>query len=78
MANDTEYGLNSAIFTKDLGRAMHMAKNIRAGAVHINSMTVHDENALPHGGTKSSGWGRFNGLYGLSEWVQTKSVTWKV
>jgi acyl-CoA reductase-like NAD-dependent aldehyde dehydrogenase len=50
LANDTEYGLSSAIFTKDLGRALRMAREIESGAVHINGMTVHDETALPHGG----------------------------
>lgn len=78
IANDTEYGLTSAVFTTDLAKGLRMARAIQSGAVHINSMTVHDEPALPHGGTKASGWGRFNGVYGLREWVQTKSVTWKV
>ena len=50
LANDTEYGLSSAIFTRDLGRGLRMARGIESGAVHINGMTVHDETALPHGG----------------------------
>lgn len=45
-------------------------------AVHINSMTIHDEPALPHGGVKNSGWGRFNTSQGLEEFLVTKSVTW--
>jgi acyl-CoA reductase-like NAD-dependent aldehyde dehydrogenase len=44
-------------------------------AVHINSMTVHDEAALPHGGVKRSGYGRF-GTKLLDEFLWTKSVTW--
>lgn len=47
------------------------------GAVHINSMTVHDEPVLPHGGVKNSGWGRFNTNMGLDEFLVTKIVTWK-
>jgi acyl-CoA reductase-like NAD-dependent aldehyde dehydrogenase len=50
LANDTEYGLTSSVFTEDLRRALRFAKNIESGAVHINGMTVHDETALPHGG----------------------------
>jgi acyl-CoA reductase-like NAD-dependent aldehyde dehydrogenase len=76
LANDTEYGLSSAIFTEDLRRGLRMAKGIEAGAVHINAMTVHDEPALPHGGAKNSGYGRF-GNVGLDEWVKTKTVTFK-
>jgi acyl-CoA reductase-like NAD-dependent aldehyde dehydrogenase len=53
IANDTEYGLTSAIFTQDLRRGLRMAKQIETGAVQINSMTLHDETALPHGGAKS-------------------------
>ena len=77
MANDTEYGLTGAVFTKDLRRALKIARAIETGAVHINSMTIHDEPSLPHGGAKNSGFGRFNGLQGLDEWVRTKVVTWK-
>ncbi|KAG5944271.1 hypothetical protein E4U60_006122 [Claviceps pazoutovae] len=61
IANDTEYGLASC--------------PIETGAVHINSITVHDESALPHGGAKSSEYGRFNASLGLKEWTRTKNVT---
>lgn len=77
IANDTEYGLTSAVFTEDLRRGLRFAREIETGAVHINSMTIHDESALPHGGAKSSGYGRFNASGGLNEWVRTKTVTFK-
>lgn len=77
LANDTRYGLTSAVFTNDLRRGMRMARQIDAGAVHINNMTIHDESALPHGGSKDSGYGRFNGVDGLREWLKVKSVTWR-
>jgi acyl-CoA reductase-like NAD-dependent aldehyde dehydrogenase len=77
LSNDTDYGLSAAIYTEDLRRGLRLAKKIKSGAVHINSMSVHDETALPHGGFKKSGYGRFNGLEGLEEWVQTKTITWK-
>lgn len=77
IANDTEYGLASAVFTKNLQRGFKIAKKIETGAVHINSMSVHDETSLPHGGAKKSGFGRFNGLEGLKEWVRWKTITWK-
>jgi len=50
LANDTEYGLSAAVFTRDMLRGLRMARGIESGAVHINGMTVHDETALPHGG----------------------------
>lgn len=77
IANDTEYGLSSAVFTEDLRRGLRFAKEIETGAVHINNMTVHDESALPHGGAKASGYGRFNTAYGINEWVRTKTITYK-
>ncbi|RDW93556.1 aldehyde dehydrogenase [Aspergillus mulundensis] len=77
LANDTEYGLTSAVFTGNLFRGLRVAKQIEAGAVHINSMTVHDEPTLPHGGWKSSGFGRFGGTTGYDEWLQTKTITWQ-
>ena len=45
-------------------------------AVHINSMSVHDEPNLPHGGAKKSGFGRFNASAGIEEFLRTKTVTW--
>ena len=50
VANDTEYGLSASVFSRDLSMAIQVAKRIESGAVHINGMTVHDENSLPHGG----------------------------
>jgi len=77
IANDTDYGLSSAVFTEDLRRGLSIAKRIEVGACHINSMTVHDEVALPHGGVKKSGYGRFNAELGLTEWTRTKTISWK-
>ncbi|KAK4497626.1 hypothetical protein PRZ48_010279 [Zasmidium cellare] len=77
IANDTDYGLASAVFTENLQRGLRIARQIETGAVHINSMSVHDETNLPHGGAKKSGWGRFNGEEGLKEWVRLKTITWK-
>ncbi|KAI9801903.1 MAG: hypothetical protein M1833_002217 [Piccolia ochrophora] len=77
VANDTEYGLSAAVFTKDLARGLRVAKQIESGAVHINSMTVHDEPMLPHGGAKKSGYGRFNGHWGFEEFLRIKTVTFQ-
>ncbi|KAJ5926292.1 hypothetical protein N7516_008065 [Penicillium verrucosum] len=76
LANGSGYGLSASVFTEDLRRGLAMARRIQSGAVHINSMTIHDESALPHGGVKNSGWGRFNTDEGLNEFLVTKSVTW--
>lgn len=75
-ANSTAYGLHGAIFSRDLRRALGIAKRLEVGAVHINSMTVHDEPALPMGGVKGSGWGRFNAGDGMEEFLVRKVVTW--
>ncbi|KAI0424248.1 aldehyde dehydrogenase domain-containing protein [Xylaria sp. FL1042] len=77
LANDAECGLSSAVFTQDLLRGFRLAEEIEAGAVHVNNMSIHDESALPHGGCKASGFGRFNTEHGLSEWLRTKTITWK-
>ncbi|KAI9171657.1 aldehyde dehydrogenase [Paramyrothecium foliicola] len=77
IANDTEYGLSSAVFTEDLRKGLRFAREIETGAVHINAMSIHDESALPHGGAKSSGYGRFNASAGLAEWVRSKTVTFQ-
>ena len=76
IANDTEYGLSSSVFTEDLMAGLRIAKQIETGAVHINASSVHDEPNLPHGGVKQSGWGRFNGTAGIEEFLVSKVVTW--
>ena len=72
--NSSEYGLSSAIWTRDHYRALRLARKLDVSAIHINGSTVHDEATLPHGGTKSSGFGRFGGEWGLLEFVQTQTV----
>ncbi|KAL2840126.1 putative aldehyde dehydrogenase [Aspergillus pseudodeflectus] len=72
---ESKYGLSSSIISNDHYQALELARAIRAGAVHINSMTVHDEPTLPHGGHGDSGWGRFGAQWGLEEFVQTKVIT---
>ncbi|CAE7086593.1 unnamed protein product, partial [Rhizoctonia solani] len=75
IANDREFGLSAAVFSKDVSRAFAMARRIESGAVHINDSTIHDCPTLPHGGWKKSGWGRFNGLEGIKEFTQVKVIT---
>ncbi|GFF57513.1 vanillin dehydrogenase [Aspergillus udagawae] len=70
-----KYGLSSSIISRNHYRALELAGSIKAGAVHINSMTVRDEPTLPHGGYGDSGWGRFGARWGLEEFVQLKVVT---
>jgi len=77
LANDTEYGLSGAVFTENLAKGLRVARQIESGAIHINAMTVHDETNLPHGGAKMSGWGRFNGDWGLEEFLRIKTITYQ-
>jgi aldehyde dehydrogenase (NAD(P)+) len=72
-ANDSEYGLGAAIFTKDLTVAHQMAAEIEAGMVWINSSNDSDVH-VPFGGVKMSGVGRELGEYGLSIYTQAKAV----
>ena len=74
-ANDTEYGLSSAIFTKDIGRAFHFARNIEAGMCHINGPTIHDEAHVPFGGNGESGVGREGTDADMEAMTELKWVT---
>ncbi|KAI8949683.1 aldehyde dehydrogenase domain-containing protein [Xylaria longipes] len=73
MANDTEYGLAAYVHTKDLGRALRFTKSLEAGMIAVNSSMAYDR-ARPFGGWKQSGQGYENGVAGLEDWSQTKSV----
>jgi len=75
IANDTEYGLSSAVITNDLQKAMKFAMKLEAGAVHINHCTIHDEPHVPFGGVKNSGLGKEGGRFLMEEMTELKWVT---
>ena len=74
IANDTDYGLSSYIWTRDMGVAHKLAKKIKAGMVRINGGMGIDY-ALPFGGYKQSGWGREHGREGVEAYTEVKSVS---
>lgn len=65
VANDTEYGLSSTVFTGDLDRGIRFAQRMEAGMSHVNDQPVNDLPNNPFGGEKNSGIGRFNGRWGV-------------
>lgn len=69
LANGTEYGLSSAVFSGDLERGVRFARGIKAGMTHVNDMPVNDEAHVPFGGEKNSGLGRFNGDWAIEEFT---------
>ncbi len=73
MANETEYGLSGSIWTRDLGRAIRVAKAIRTGVISVNSShSVHTE--APFGGYKRSGIGREMGMHAVNLYTEVKNV----
>jgi len=75
VANDSSFGLSSAVMTNDLQKAMWLALRLEAGMVHINDTTVSDEPHVPFGGVKNSGFGREGGVHSLHEMTELKWIT---
>jgi len=75
VANDTAYGLSAAVFCKDVMRALNVAMQINTGACHVNGATVQNEAQAPYGGTKHSGYGRFDGRAVIDEFTELKWIT---
>ena len=72
-ANDTEFGLGSSVWTKDVERAFKAAERLEAGTTWVNSPPI-SRAEVPFGGFKQSGFGRENGVEGLDHYYETKSV----
>ncbi|XP_040214929.1 cytosolic 10-formyltetrahydrofolate dehydrogenase [Rana temporaria] len=73
-ANDTEYGLASGVFTKDINKALYVSEKLQAGTVFVNTYNKTDV-AAPFGGFKQSGFGKDLGQEALNEYLKTKAVT---
>jgi acyl-CoA reductase-like NAD-dependent aldehyde dehydrogenase len=77
LANDSDYGLSAAVFTRDLARGLEVARRIESGICHINGPTVHDEAQMPFGGVKASGYGRFGGNAGIEAFTELRWITFQ-
>ncbi|WP_409305038.1 aldehyde dehydrogenase family protein [Peribacillus sp. SCS-155] len=75
IANDTEYGLSSAVFTTDIERGEQLALQIDSGMTHVNDQTVNDAPNVAFGGNKASGMGRFGNPWIVEEFTVTKWVS---
>ena len=69
LANDTEYGLSSAVFTRDRERGVRFALRVHAGMTHVNDAPVNDDPNTAFGGEKASGIGRFGGDWAIEEFT---------
>ena len=71
LANDTEFGLASYFYSRDIGRIFRVAEGIETGMVCVNSGLLSNE-VVPFGGVKQSGLGREGGRQGIEDYVETK------
>ena len=75
IANDSDYGLAAAVWTKDINTAHKMSRNLKVGTVYVNNYEEGVDTTIPLGGFKQSGIGRDNSYHALENYLQIKS-TW--
>jgi acyl-CoA reductase-like NAD-dependent aldehyde dehydrogenase len=75
VANDSEFGLSSALCTRSQERGVAVAKRIEAGMTHVNDSPMNDEANSPFGGEKQSGLERFGGIWALQEFTTVHWIT---
>jgi acyl-CoA reductase-like NAD-dependent aldehyde dehydrogenase len=76
-ANDTPYGLAAGVCSRDIGKAIGVAKRLKAGSIWINTWNQFDD-ATPFGGYKTSGWGREKSEYALENFTEVKCIQFPV
>lgn len=75
-ANASAFSLCASVFSRDVMRALAVARRVRAGSCHVNGPTVYIEATLPNGGVGgSSGYGRFGGIAGVDEFTERKIIS---
>ena len=75
VANDSAFGLAAAVIGGDVAAARAVARRIETGIVHVNGSTVYDDPAMPFGGLKDSGYGRFGGPAAIEEFTELQWLT---